>query len=195
MFQERWAVGIQGGQGSFNEEAAQYYIQRNDLNPFDIHYLYTTEQVLKALHEGRIDRGQFAVHNSTGGMVGESVDAMANYKFRIVEQFSIKISHALMIRPDTRLEQVDSVMAHPQVFKQCKENLAQKYERLKQVSGTGELIDSANAAKQLAAGDLSSNHAVMGSKILAELFDLRLVEDNLQDLKDNYTSFLWVERP
>ncbi len=31
--------------------------------------------------------------------------------------------------------------------------------------------------------------------MLAELNGLRVVEDNLQDLDENYTSFLWVERP
>jgi prephenate dehydratase len=35
----------------------------------------------------------------------------------------------------------------------------------------------------------------MGSKTLADLNGLRVVEDNLQDLDENFTSFLWVERP
>src|SRR6202043_2424300 len=40
--------------------------------------------------EGTIDRGLFAIHNSAGGMVGESVAAMASYRFSIVEEFAIK---------------------------------------------------------------------------------------------------------
>ena len=35
----------------------------------------------------------------------------------------------------------------------------------------------------------------MGSATLAEINGLRVVEDNLQDLDENFTSFLWVERP
>ena len=34
----------------------------------------------------------------------------------------------------------------------------------------------------------------MGSKILAKLYNLKIVEENLQDLKENYTTFLHVER-
>ncbi|MCB9667261.1 MAG: prephenate dehydrogenase/arogenate dehydrogenase family protein [Myxococcales bacterium] len=192
---ERWEVGIQGGKGSFNEQAALYYLGRNGIKEHNLHYLYTTEAVLKALHEGKIDRGQFAVHNSLGGMVDESVEAMANYKFHIIEQFAIKIAHALMIRGDATLETVRAIMAHPQVFRQCQRNLDEKYGRLVRVSGTGDLIDSAHAARQLADGAIDSGHAVMGPRVLAELFGLTLVEDNLQDLADNYTSFLWVERP
>ena len=51
---------------------------------YKIKYLYTSANVMRALHAGEIDRGQFAIHNSTGGMVEESIRAMAAYKFKIV---------------------------------------------------------------------------------------------------------------
>ena len=94
---DRLVVGIQGGRGSFNEDAARYYMSRTPEVPVEIVYLHTTERVLRALHEGEVDRGVFAIHNSVGGMVGESVAAMARYRFAIVEEFAIKIAHALMI--------------------------------------------------------------------------------------------------
>ena len=47
------------------------------------------------MHEGDIDQGLFATHNSIGGIVMESVEAMAQYKFSIIEEFAIIISHAL----------------------------------------------------------------------------------------------------
>ncbi len=34
----------------------------------------------------------------------------------------------------------------------------------------------------------------MGSKILADIYGLKIIEDNLQDAKENYTSFLMVKR-
>ena len=158
-------------------------------------YLHTTERVLRALHEGEIDRGVFAIHNSVGGMVGESVTAMARYRFAIVEEFAIKISHALMIAAGADFSQVDTVMAHPQVLRQCRTNLEKKYANLKQTSGEGDLIDQAKVAELLGTGELPSSIGTMGSRTLADLNGLRVVEDNLQDLDENFTSFLWVERP
>ncbi len=70
----------------------------------------------------------------------------------------------------------------------------EKYPNLKQTSGEGELIDHAKVAQFLAQGKLPKNIAVMGSKVLAEIYDLKIVEDNLQDLTDNFTGFLQVER-
>ncbi len=186
--------GIQGGKGSFNEEALKYYVQRAHIKNYTIKYLYTSARVMHALHRGEIDRGQMAIHNSSGGMVDESLHAMAKYKFKIVDEFAIKISHALMIRPDANFSGVTTVMTHPQVLAQCQKTLAQKYPRLHQTSGVGILIDHAVVAKKLGEKKLPTHTATMGSKLLAQLYGLTIVEDNLQDLKENYTTFLQVER-
>lgn len=187
-------IGIQGGKGSFNEEAVQYYLQRNKIKDYKIVYLHTTENVMRELHEGTIDEGQFAIHNSIGGIVYESVEAMAKYKFDIIEQFAIKISHALMVKKGTALKNINTIMTHPQVLAQCKNSLSQKYEHLKQTSGEGELIDHALVAQALSEGKLPATIATMGSRVLADLYNLDIIEDNLQDLHDNYTSFLLVKR-
>ncbi len=194
IYKDRLMVGIQGGRGSFNEEAARYYLERTPEMPFEFKYLHTTENVLRALHEGLVDRGQFAIHNSLGGIVTETVQATAKYNFDIIEEFAIKISHALMIARDANFNEVDTIMTHPQVLKQCHTNLEKKYNKLKQTSGDGDLVDHAKVAELMGRGEISKNVATMGSKVLAEINDLKLVEDNLQDLEANYTSFLWVQR-
>ena len=186
--------GIQGGKGSFNEEAIFYFLKRGEVSNYKIKYLYTSENVLDSLHKGEIDRGQFAIHNSVGGIVEESVQAMARYKFNIVDQFAIKISHALMIRSDANFSEVNTIMSHPQVFAQCKETLSKKYPHLKQTSGYRELIDHAVVARYLSEKKLPKHIATMGSKILAKLYDLKIIEDNLQDARENYTSFLHIAR-
>lgn len=186
--------GIQGGQGSFNEEAIEYYLKKENITKYKIKYLYTSENVLSALHKGDIDQGLFAIHNSVGGIVGESVQAMAKYKFKILEEFAIKISHALMTRKDASLSEITTIMTHPQVLAQCKDTLAKKYPNLQKTSGKKELVDHSMVAKYLSAKKLQKNIATMGSKILAKIYDLQIVEDNLQDAKENYTSFLLVTR-
>jgi arogenate dehydrogenase (NADP+), plant len=191
---DRLTIGIQGGTGSFNEEAVMYWLDRSGIKNYKLKYLYTTEHVLAALHAGEIDRGQFAIHNSVGGVVGESIEAMARYKFKIIEEFAIKIAHALMIRSDADYGEITTIMAHPQVFAQCRRTLSEKYPHLEQTHGEGNLIDHAEVAKQLGAKKLPKHVATMGSQVLAELYGLKVVEDNLQDAQENYTSFLLVSR-
>lgn len=186
--------GIQGGKGSFNEEAFLYYTKQRGITNYRLKYLYTAEAVLRKLTEGDIDVGQLAIQNSVGGIVAESLQAIAKHSCSIVEEFAIKISHALMIRNDAEFTEVNTIMSHPQVFAQCKDTLLKKYPRLKQISGEGELIDQAMIAKHLSENKLPKTIATMGSKVLAELYDLKIIEDNLQDAKANYTSFLHVAR-
>lgn len=186
--------GIQGGEGSFNEEALQYYVKREGISDYTITYLYTSGNVLHALHIGDIDRGLFATHNSVGGIVNESIEAMAKYKFNIVNQFAIKISHALLIRKDAQFSEITEIMSHPQVFAQCKETLSHKYPSLKLINGEGELIDHAKVAKELSEKKLPKHIATMGSRGLAKLYNLTIIEDNLEDARENYTSFLLASR-
>ena len=120
---------------------------------------------------------------------------MAKYRFDIVEEFEIKISHALMMSSTGNPDDVDTVMTHPQVLAQCRTTLASKYPHLHQTSGEGDLIDHAKVAELIASGELAPNIATMGSSVLANIYGLRVIEDNLQDLGENFTSFLWVQRP
>ena len=99
-----------------------------------------------------------------------------------------------MIAKDARFEQIDTIMAHPQVFRQCRNNLEKKYCRLEQKSGEGDLIDHAKVAELLGKGEMPHNIAIMGSKVLAEIHNLKIVEDGLQDSDSNFTQLLWVER-
>lgn len=186
--------GIQGGRGSFNEEAIRYYLKREGIEKYKIKYLYTAGGVMRALHAGEIDSGQFAIHNSVGGLVDDSIQAMASYKCKIIDQFAIKISHALMIRNDAQLSDITTIMTHPQVLAQCRQSLAQKYPQLKLTSGVGKLIDHAMVAKNLSQKKLPKHIATMGSNILAKLYMLNTIEDNLQDATENFTSFLVVSR-
>jgi prephenate dehydrogenase len=192
---DRLVVGIQGGPGSFNEEAARHYMARTPDEPYDLVYLHTTGSVLRALEAGAVDRGLFAIHSAHGGMVGESIHAMAERRFAIADEFEIRIAHALMVAPDADMGRVDTIMTHPQVLSQCRTTLARDYPRLRLTSGEGDLIDHAKVAELLGKGELPPTTATMGSSVLAELYGLRVVARDLQDVADNLTSFLWVRRP
>lgn len=186
--------GIQGGLGSFNEEAINYYIDRENISNPKVKYLYTTERVLQNLHEGKIDYGLFAIVNSIGGIVSESIHAMANYKYRIVAELPISITHHLMKLKSVDKSDLKTVMAHPQVFRQCKNNMESKYPSLEQKVGEGDLIDTAKAASELHEGNLPKTTAILGPKGLADIYDLDIVESELQDDPNNKTTFLLVAR-
>lgn len=187
-------VGIQGGRGSFNELALQTHMLLTPEQKYEIKYLHTTDNVLSALEKENIDLGQFAVRNTLGGEVTESAESMKKHKFEKIAEFNIKVVHNLMISPGATISDIDTVVAHPQALKQCKEHLTVKYPKLKQLSGEGDLIDPSTWAEKLGRGEIGKNYAILGNKTLASLNKLKIIEENMQDSDKNFTTFVWVER-
>jgi len=186
--------GIQGGQGSFSEQALLRYINVNKIKNYKIRYLFTTEKVLKNLTEGNIDCGLFAVSNSTGGIVEESMQALAKYSSSIISDFEIPVKHFLMKRKDVDTKTITSIMAHPQVFAQCKQTLMINFSQYKLLSGKSDLVDTARAAEYLATDKLPKTTAILGAIGLAEKYNFDIIAENLQDKQDNLTRFLLVKR-
>lgn len=184
--------GIQGGVGSFNEIAINKYFEKNKVKNYNIDYLYTTENVLKKLSEGRIDFGLFAIHNSIGGIVSETIQAIARYKYTVVQIFGLPIQHHLMKSKNIKTEKLTTILAHPQVLKQCKTTLSLNYNHLNQSSGLGDNIDTAQMAKNLFNKKIDVTNAILGPRILAKLYDLEIIAEDLQDSNNNVTYFLLV---
>ena len=92
------------------------------------------------------------------------------------------------------INSIKTIMAHSQNFRQCKNNLAKKFVNLKQLSGQGDLLDTARCAEALVTGKLDKNTAILGPKILAEIYNLEIIAENLQDSQNNLTSFFLVSR-
>lgn len=191
---DKLIFGIQGGRGSFNEQALGDYTRRHDITALETSYLFTTENVLTALDKSEIDFGQFAMHNSIGGLVQESLEAVSRHTFTIVESFSIPIAHCLMKRRDVPFENIKTFMSHPQVFKQCRQTLAKKYPGFQLVSGEEELIDHARAAAELTTDNLDPQTAILGPAVLATVYNLAIIDQDLQDEQNNRTTFLLIKK-
>ncbi|MDZ7726335.1 MAG: prephenate dehydratase domain-containing protein [Candidatus Campbellbacteria bacterium] len=189
---EKLVIGIQGGPGSFNEEAAHWYAKGHRIPNYELSYCYTTDKVLALLAEHKIDRGIFAIQNSVGGMVDESIYAMGRQLFEIVDQFEIIVNHNLLVLPGIEMDGIVTIMSHPQALAQCKSTLSLQYPDKNLRSGEGELIDQAMAAKALSEGQLPETTAVLASQAAADLYELNILDRGLQDKTENYTTFLFV---
>jgi prephenate dehydratase len=182
--------GIQGCPGSFNEEAALLYLKQNN-SIATIVYLFTTDAVFESLKKKEIDLGQFALLNGVGGIVDESIEAIAKNIFEVVDTVNLTITHHMMKRKDSK--GITFLMAHPQVFKQCKQTLIKDYPDIKLLEGRGDLIDTARAARALSEKELEENIGILGPKELSKIYDLEIIASNLQDSEHNVTTFIVIK--
>lgn len=184
-------IGVMGAKGSFSEEAARTYAKKHaNLRKFDLLYLISAENVLSELEKGAINLAIFPIENSNGGIVLEAVHAMAKYNFRIKKIFEIDVHHCLMVKNGTKPADIKTIVSHDQAIKQCRMYLRRRWPKVK----LKEYADTAKAAKDLAKGKLPKNVAVIAARPAAQLYKLAILEESIQDLKFNYTSFIAAER-
>ena len=183
-------IGIQGGEGSFSEQAAYSFVKNHDIKNISIKYLISSKSVLKSIESDLIDYGVFAMENAQGGVVIESVEAMAEYRCRIVEMFHVPISQNLLAISKVVHGDITEIHSHQQALRQCKDYLANNFWSCPLI----ESDDTAEAARRLSEGKLSSSTAVIGSKYCSELYGLKILKEDIHDLKHNLTLFLAVKR-
>jgi prephenate dehydratase len=183
---KRIVIGVSGNQGSFSEEAAVYYCQKNSISDYDLSYLTSVENVLVALDKREVEKGIFPIENSNGGIVIEAVYAMSKHIFTIEKMFEIDIKMNLMAKSGTKIEDIKKITSHQQALRQCRMYLKRKYPDVE----LAEYCDTASAAKDLSEGKLEENSAVIAPKVCAKLYNLTLLEEGIQDLKFNFTTFI-----
>ncbi len=183
-------IGISGARGSFSEEAAGQYCREAGIEKPELIYLTFVEQVLEALEKGDIDMGIFAIENSNGGVVTEYLPAIAKHRFSIEKIFEMNVQHMLLALPGTKREHVKRIVSQNQALRQCRMYL----KRVWPEADVEEYIDTATAAKDLHEGKLPKDAAVIAPKAAGELYGLLALEEGIQDLKFNYTTFIAAKK-
>ncbi|MBT7043624.1 MAG: prephenate dehydratase, partial [Candidatus Marinimicrobia bacterium] len=108
----------------------------------------------------------------------------------IIEMFHIPIIQNLLGLVGTHLGDITEIHSHQQALRQCKDYLSQHF-------WTRPLIeddDTAEAARRLSEGKLSSTSGVIANKACAELYGLEILQESIHDLKHNLTLFLGIKK-
>ncbi len=192
MIEKSALIGIQGGLGSYNDTAIRLYLKK-DYNQERIIFLDSTPNVFKALNDGEIRYGQFAVYNNRSGLYMESLNYIAQNVFTVVENYRIPVNHALMIHTDQTLDKITRIVTHKEVVKQCKKSIQERYRHLELEYTIGKLIDPSDIAFKIATESLD-NVAVIGNPTLAEIYHLQVADRNLSDDPDSQSTFLLIEK-
>ncbi len=196
VFTEKIVVGIQGDEGSFNDEVVRLILsEKYNGQPAEVKFLNNTENVMQALSCGEIDFGQFAICNSLGGLVQESFDATARHTFEKVFEYDHKITHFLVGHQEADITSIKKILSHPQTIKQCSKRVeAYTKKNIKVGSLAEDLIDGAKVAREIIAKNNDPSIATMGCKSIAEIYGLKILESDIENQKENYTKFVWVKR-
>jgi len=177
-------IGFLGPWGTYTQEALLKLlpVSEEDLVP------YATEaDVMRAVERGEVEKGMVPIENSIEGSVNATLDVLAfEANLFIQKEIVIPINHNLVVRPGVRLEEVTTVISHPQAVAQCRHYLS---ERLP--GATIELAGSTAGAVKLVS-EKSGKVAAIGPRFAAEIYGLDVLDAGIQDFEDNQTRFVLV---
>lgn len=183
-------IGYQGIEGSNAEQAAKDLVKKLDLRDVEYVPLVDSPHVIKAMKTGETDFGVCAVYNSAAGMVLETFFATNGVELLIRGETTMNIHHCLFKkRDDIPDENLRFVASHILAIKQCENSIRYRYPQLKSI----EVDDTGKAAKDLSEGELTEEYAVLCRKNAGEMFGLCLMDENIEDYKDNRTHFCLFE--
>ena len=143
--------------------------------------------LVASLLSGAATHGVMALENTIAGSIIPNYALIDTNNLHIVGEEYLNIHHHLMALPGQQIAHIKEVWSHPMALLQCKE-FFKKHPHIKLV----EDVDTADVAKRIAKENLVGIAAI-APKIAAEIFDLEVLEDEIQTMKDNATRFVIVQ--
>jgi chorismate mutase/prephenate dehydratase len=177
------SIAFLGPLGTYSEEAAlkQFGLGRSAVVCGSI------DEVFRTLEAGQADYGVVPVENSTEGAIGLTLDLLLSSTLKVCGEITLPIHHCLLSK-QTDISKISHVFSHTQSLAQCHEWLSKTLPKAAREAVTS----NARAAQMI--HDLVSTDgtfaAAIASKRAAELFNLNILAENIEDDAKNTTRFL-----
>lgn len=145
------------------------------------------EAAYNGVISGECDVALLPMENSYNGEVGQVTDLMFSGPLYVNTVTDLEISHDLLAPKGAKIENIKTVISHPQALAQCREFiLARGY-------GQIEHRNTADAAKYVSEKN-DQTIAAIASADAAELYDLDVIGTNITSSKSNTTRFAVFSR-
>lgn len=178
-------IAYLGPPGTFTEEALDKFIK----NPDQIKKIpcTTVVEVIKSVDRGQVDEGLVPIENSIEGSVNITQDILAfESEAKIIGEVSIPIKHSLIGKKKIKLKDIRKVISHPHATVQCRKFLSANLKDVELIAANS----TAEAVKILKKENYDI--AAIGTKTAAKIYGMEIIENDIEDNKDNRTRFVFI---
>ncbi len=148
----------------------------------------TFQSVMEAVEQGEADYGVLPIENSSTGGITANYDLLLNYSNCIVGQYVNRIEQCLLALPGVSMDEIRTVYSHPQGLLQCS-GFLKEHPEFDQI----EFSNTATAAKKVAE-DGDRSQAAIAAKRAAKEYGLQVLQEGIQQEKNNSTRFIVIGR-
>lgn len=176
-------IAIQGEIGSFHDIAAHQYFNGEQI---ELICCSTFEQVFENIKRDPTVIGMIAIENTIAGSLLHNYDLLRECGVTIVGEHKLHIEHSICCLPDDNWDTINEVHSHPVALAQCRNFLA-NHPDMKAV----EAEDTAGSAEYISNNNIRGWAAICSS-YAANIYGMKILQEDIHDNKHNYTRFLVV---
>lgn len=177
---EAGPIAFQGEFGAYSDQMARMMFPGRITLP-----CFSFEEAMDRTMKGEAAYAVIPVENSLAGRVADVHHLLPNTPLYIIGEGYLPIRHCLLGLGT--LDDVVEVHSHTHALPQCRQFIKENH--LKTVVHA----DTAGAAKMVAENG-NKQQAAIASKVAADVYDLNVIAENIQDNHNNYTRFLIFSR-
>ena len=170
-------IAYQGVAGSYSESCAKKMYPESETIPCK-----TFDECFERSSEDNSIKSLIPESNKTTGNIGVEY-LIFKYRLNIYAEHFFPINHNLLGLKDSKIEDIKDVYSHAQALSQSSSFIKKKKftENVR--------ADTAGSAKFISETKDKSKGAI-ASSLSAEIYGLKILQENVQDDKDNVTRFL-----
>ena len=181
---EKMKIAIQGIKGSFHHIVANKYFGED----IELVECMSFTEIPILLNEEKVDSAIMAIENSIAGAILPNYALIDEFDLSIEGEVYINIHHHLMALKGQKISDIKEVWSHPMALLQCR-----KFFRNNPDIKLIEDKDTAEVAKRIQDNQIKGVAAV-ASKMASEMYDLQVLEDDIQTIKNNSTRFFVLKK-
>lgn len=140
------------------------------------------EDAYDAVVRGECEIAVLPIENSYAGEVGQVLDLMFSGSLHVNGVYDLPISQNLLAVPGARIEEIRTVISHPQALSQCRGYLQSR--GIASISAENTAVAAREVAQR---GDMSV--AAIASRETAQLYGLTVLDHDINESRTNTTRF------
>jgi prephenate dehydratase len=175
-------IAFQGFPGAYSDMACRAVFPDAQTLPCE-----TFAKAFAAVQNDKADYAMIPVDNTLAGRVADVHRLMPKSNLHIISEYFLPVKHALLGIKGSKLGDITTVHSHIHALPQC-QDLIQSRSFTEKVAS-----DTAGAAKKVAELQDKTQGAI-ASPLSAQIYDLDILQDDVQDADHNTTRFLVLSR-
>ena len=181
-------IAYLGTSGSFTEMAKDYFVEKYSINAYQMPFR-TIKEIVAYVENNEEAVGVIPIENTKEGIVRETNDNIINSineNIKILSEAVLPANNCLLSK-NSEIYNISGLIAPAPAIARCQEYIKTQLPIHLNIINT---TDTEEAARLLNSYNLT--YAIIGTSKTAEIYNLNILNDNINNDKNNYTKFVMI---